>query len=421
MPRALLFCSDELSTSALVQILRDLDLEPESCSEIFSALEALTRCDFEVIVADWSEGPEAGFLLKTAGELKSRVPFCLVVIGSDDMGAATAARQAGADIVLRKSLSSGQIKQALLTCDAFLERMRTWLPVEGELEFTGEPQIALQAPTLSTHQPGPEELDPFGPAWSEESIPAQIANTSPRTNRRPSYLRWLATVALVVCTFGIYQFRQQQRRTELLAAVSSRESMDLVYEQALDSAALALTNDDSDTPRIRITPARRAPARSALAIAKLATNALPQVSLQPQVASAVLPESLHSPMPDPPPLRPVAAGASPAVFDVLEPVSLPEDLSEKLLLKSVPPSYPEQALKLGLEGPVVFQAWIARDGTVQELKLVRGPILLGKAAYNAVKQWRYKPYFMNGQAVEARTFVTVNFPQPQSQARALQP
>src|SRR5256885_6223127 len=96
----------------------------------------------------------------------------------------------------------------------------------------------------------------------------------------------------------------------------------------------------------------------------------------------------------------------------LEPVSVSEELSAALLLDRVEPSYPQQALRAGLQGPVVLQAWIARDGTIRELKLMRGSFVLGQAAYEAVKQWRYKPYVRNGHAVEAQTYVTVDFRLP---------
>ena len=69
-------------------------------------------------------------------------------------------------------------------------------------------------------------------------------------------------------------------------------------------------------------------------------------------------------------------------------------------------------MKAGLQGPVVLQAWIGRDGSVRELKLVNGSFLLAKAAVSAVKQWRYRPYVRNGVAVEAETYVTVNFKLP---------
>ena len=61
---------------------------------------------------------------------------------------------------------------------------------------------------------------------------------------------------------------------------------------------------------------------------------------------------------------------------------------------------------------MVLQAFIARDGTIQDLKLIRGSLLLGQAAYSAVRQWRYQPYVLNGRAVEAQTLVTVDFKLP---------
>ena len=60
----------------------------------------------------------------------------------------------------------------------------------------------------------------------------------------------------------------------------------------------------------------------------------------------------------------------------------------------------------------MLQAWIRKDGTVRDLKVINGPLVLCEAAYSAVKQWRYKPFQMNGQSVEAKTYVTVNFRLP---------
>jgi TonB family protein len=125
-----------------------------------------------------------------------------------------------------------------------------------------------------------------------------------------------------------------------------------------------------------------------------------------------IPESLKTATVQTASLRTVAARIAPSILAALEPVSLSEDLSRRLLLQKVLPSYPEQAVKARLQGPVVLQAWIARDGTIQDLKLVRGSFLLGEAAYRAVKQWRYQPYLVNGRAVEAETFVTVDFRLP---------
>jgi protein TonB len=83
-----------------------------------------------------------------------------------------------------------------------------------------------------------------------------------------------------------------------------------------------------------------------------------------------------------------------------------------MVIQRVLPNYPDQARQAGLQGAVLLQAWIRKDGTVGDIKIIKGPLLLGQAAYQAVKQWRYKPYLLNGQLVEAQTYVTVNFRLP---------
>ena len=99
-------------------------------------------------------------------------------------------------------------------------------------------------------------------------------------------------------------------------------------------------------------------------------------------------------------------------MEALQPVTIPASLSEKLLVEKIQPSYPARALEAGLRGPVVLQAWIGKDGKIEELKLIRGPLLLGQAAFDAVRNWRFRPYLLNGEAVEAQTQVTVDFKLP---------
>ena len=133
----------------------------------------------------------------------------------------------------------------------------------------------------------------------------------------------------------------------------------------------------------------------------------------PLAASHIqIPESLQATPPESTAVRTMSVRHSPSLLGQIEPVSLSENLSRELLLDKVQPSYPEQALKAGLQGVVVLQAWIGKDGSIRDLKLVDGSLLLGQAAVKAVRQWRYKPYLRNGVAVEAETYVTVNFSLP---------
>jgi protein TonB len=73
------------------------------------------------------------------------------------------------------------------------------------------------------------------------------------------------------------------------------------------------------------------------------------------------------------------------------------------------PSYPAIARTARIQGTVVLQATISKQGTIIGLHAVSGPPMLYQAALDAVQQWRYKPYILNGDAVEVETTIQVNF------------
>ena len=96
----------------------------------------------------------------------------------------------------------------------------------------------------------------------------------------------------------------------------------------------------------------------------------------------------------------------------IEPVSLPEATALELLTQPVDPEYPAVAKASGQRGSVVLQVLIARDGTVLDAKFLQGSLIFARAAIDAVKQWRFKPYSMNGRAVSVQTVITLNFKPP---------
>lgn len=87
-------------------------------------------------------------------------------------------------------------------------------------------------------------------------------------------------------------------------------------------------------------------------------------------------------------------------------------LSEAQLLKKVEPVYPHIATVAGISGTVKLHAIIGKDGSIEDLNVVAGHPLLAEAALEAVRQWRYKPYVLNGRAIEVETFITVVFRKP---------
>jgi protein TonB len=83
-----------------------------------------------------------------------------------------------------------------------------------------------------------------------------------------------------------------------------------------------------------------------------------------------------------------------------------------LLIKRVTPKYPPNALSMRVQGIVQLDATINKEGSITNLKVTSGDAVLARAATDAVKQWRYKPYYLNGEPVEIQTQITVNFKLP---------
>lgn len=105
--------------------------------------------------------------------------------------------------------------------------------------------------------------------------------------------------------------------------------------------------------------------------------------------------------------NPPAASAEPVV-NVGDRVQLSPQTAQSVSVP-VPPNYPMLARQIKVQGAVILQALISREGTIQELQVLNGPGILATAAREAVKQWRFKPYYLNGQPVETQARITVNF------------
>jgi TonB family protein len=119
---------------------------------------------------------------------------------------------------------------------------------------------------------------------------------------------------------------------------------------------------------------------------------------------------------------PISVGdaSPPALSGVLSAKALLPSLSAPVsqgvsggrLLHRVPPVYPSQAKTLRLEGRVVLNAMVTEDGSVRDLKVVAGNATLALAALEAVKQWRYQPYSLDGKTIRRETTITVDFKLP---------
>jgi protein TonB len=91
------------------------------------------------------------------------------------------------------------------------------------------------------------------------------------------------------------------------------------------------------------------------------------------------------------------------------PLRIPSRVAASTLIRKVVPVYPAIAIAARIEGTIVLAANISKSGTIENLRVVSGPAMLQQSALEAVKQWRYRPYLLNGEPVEVETDVNVVF------------
>lgn len=122
---------------------------------------------------------------------------------------------------------------------------------------------------------------------------------------------------------------------------------------------------------------------------------------------------------EPPPLADGSNGKSDVGELLSAKGSLPvlpvsQGVSGGRLLQSVQPTYPAQARQARLEGKVVLAAMVMEDGSVGDIRVVKGSPVLARSAVDAVKNWRYEPYQLDGKPVKNETTITIDFRFPGS-------
>src|SRR5437870_4332046 len=100
---------------------------------------------------------------------------------------------------------------------------------------------------------------------------------------------------------------------------------------------------------------------------------------------------------------------SEAPFSVVRRVKASEVVASSLVAEKTPLKYPDAARNAGVQGTVVLNVVVAETGEVKEVTVISGDPLLAQASADGVKQWKYKPYMVNGAPVEMETQVSINF------------
>jgi len=99
----------------------------------------------------------------------------------------------------------------------------------------------------------------------------------------------------------------------------------------------------------------------------------------------------------------------PKIAEPVKRLRISQGVTQGMVISKIEPGYPKIALAAHVSGVVLLHAIISKEGTITELQVVNGSPLLTPAAIDAVKQWRYRPYLLNGEPAEVETYVTVTF------------
>jgi TonB family protein len=451
LPRALLFSSDEQATKVLQELLSELHVEITCCREIFAAVEELTSRNFQIILIDWGQELEASFLFNMARELKTTRHTHTVVVVDAQLAPVLVVNPDG---FLEKPFSAEQARRVLLQSPPFRQLADTSAPApvlvsgiafEDAVQSGDDSSNGTQSHTSLNNEDGHATPRIAATLGSRERTDRRykVALLEHRGMRREmsTAKKTVALACLVLLLIAVVHGERQlgyipagffgyREIAKLLFSPQknlpdrSPEASWQVKAQPMVEAD-GISGQDFDTRNYSRHIAGPISVRpifgqgfsslqgSARPLAQLMEGESPTGPLVPQGpsgANPLIPSSLYRS-----PQLIFFLGASPQTAIGASnwstgPIVIPEETSRTFLIHQVLPSYPLEALRAGLQGTVVLQALVGRDGSVEDLKLVQGYFALGNAAIHAVKQWRFRPYRLNGEAVEVQTLLTLTFP-----------
>ena len=453
--RALMFSKSPETAEFLAAVLKDSGIRAEVCSDIFSAIDKGTKQNFSCLIVDWSDQPEASFLLKRARESAANGNAVAIAIVENEPPPAEL-RANRLEFLLYRPLAAEEARAVLAkACQQMQVQSATHEEQDGSLQqfetaqASGEPEdpnlvpIASAAPKPQTGTPQSDFEDPE-PEESAHGDEPTIDEQEPVRSRRVVGFRAVCAAVLAFAAMfslwrsretvrylaqtheGIFHVLQESMGALLYTNRSGAQPVGSVMDDAQEDAYFARTGNASGRPTLGVVSGEMSLPEGAVRLPKafdfpLPTPELLHVEPPPlHVQRGPVPESLKGAAPIGPPviatvtpaqMMPVSTPA-PQIPQFSEPVHLSEEAARAMLVHSVDPVYPPEALAQKVQGPVVLQAIIGRDGSVEDLKMVRGYFVLGRAAIAAVKQWRFQPYVVNGHPAETQTVLTVNVSRP---------
>jgi TonB family protein len=449
--RALLFSKNSETNTTMAGACKAAGISAEVCSDIFTAIEKGKTQAFSCVIADWVEQPEASFLLRRARESMPNRDTVAIAIANHEPTAAEI-RDNRLDFLIYRPIA---VEEAEAVLAKACERMQP-TSAEDAVKYSAADEASSAAPSAvsvgadhSQDQPAgsPEANAAQDSGHGEIALEEAEAFHEPREHGHAIGRREVCAAALVLtAVFCLWRSRESldylARTPEGTFRVLRESVAGLFYMNQSGALPVGSAGNDAQqdayfsrtpatsnvqTPALGVV-ATEAPLDTRLPFPKAPDFPLPVAVLARQevapmhVQHAAIPESMRNSAPiaqpivvtvNPAQMMPVSAPQSqPAIQQFSEPIALTEEAARARLVHSVDPVYPPEGLPQKLHGTVVLQALVARDGTVEDLKIVRGYFILGRAAIAAVKQWRFQPYTVNGHAAATQTVITINFSDP---------
>jgi TonB family protein len=200
------------------------------------------------------------------------------------------------------------------------------------------------------------------------------------------------------------QTAQPQQQPASTTASKKTYDRQRPHKNSAPVAAAAVT-DDPPTPPTTITRTVLPPLEVEVVAGSVHKTVHPgsnSVHVELQAPSPAPAQEIAEPAPE------VPDTAASVTTNAADRVEMANDTSE-IVTHSVRPGYPMLARQMKVQGSVILQALIGRDGLIQDLRVVSGPPILATAAREAVRQWHFKPHYEGADAVETQAKITVNF------------
>ena len=427
-------------------------IRAEVCSDIFTAIEKGKTQAFSCVIADWADQPEASFLLKRAHESTANRDTVAVAIVDNEPTQAEM-RDNRLDFLIYRPISAEEANAVLAKACEQMQPSSADDAAESsaEADASSEGASAVSADATEHSQQDTPVGFPEADA-AEDSDDAEVTRYEGEEESRERGhaigLRGACAAVLVVAAmFCLWRSREafeylsrtpegrfRVLRESVAALFYAKQTGSLPVGSATGDAQQdayfsrdSSSNANTQTPALGVVATESALPEARIALPKAPDFPLPvpvfehQEAVPIHVQRAAIPESMRNSAPierplvvtvTPAQMMPVSVPQPQPIQQFSEPVALSEEAARALLVHTVNPVYPPEALAQKLHGPVILQAVIGRDGSVEDLKIVRGYFILGRAAIAAVKQWRFQPYSLSGHAAATQTVITINFSYP---------